>query len=180
MRKGELIRFESKRRMVFRDSLKLLPGSLSSLGQSLCPELGSKGEVDHTSVVMDNFASRKRELVEYMKQDIYLLGGIMLQAPNIYWSLYELYITTKNTLSSLVLMIFRKDYYDEMSTPIAILIGLLMSFFVGETMEVMRMCISRENFFYYDVRSLYPFIMKSSPMPIGAAKWDGNLQGVER
>jgi hypothetical protein len=59
---------------VFRDSLKLLPDSLSSLGQSLCPELGSKGEVDHTSVVMDNFASRKRELVE--KQDI--LGGIML------------------------------------------------------------------------------------------------------
>lgn len=89
-----------------------------TLGQSLCPKLGSKGEVDHTSVVMDNLASRKRELVEYMKQDIYLLGGIMLQAQNIYLSFYELDITTKITLSSLALTIFRKDYYDEMSTPI--------------------------------------------------------------
>jgi hypothetical protein len=55
-----------------------------------------------------------------MKPDIYLLGGIMLQAQNIYWSLYELDITTKITLSSLALTIFRKDYYNEMSTPIAI------------------------------------------------------------
>jgi len=126
MRNGELyqleVRFESKRRMGVSWFIKAtpIPGSLSSLGQSLRPELGSKGEVDHTSVVLDNLASRKRELVEYMKPDIYLLGGIMLQAQNIYWSLYELDITTKITLSSLALTIFRKDYYNEMSTPIAI------------------------------------------------------------
>lgn len=170
MRNGELyqleVRFESKRRMVFRDSLKLLPGSLSSLGQSLCPELGSKGEVDHTSVVMDNLASRKRELVEYMKQDIYLLGGIMLQAQNIYWSLYELDITTKITLSSLALTIFRKDYYNEMSTPIAIPHRTAEEFirrgYYGGHADVYMP--RGENLLYYYVHSLYPFLMKSSPL----------------
>ena len=128
---------------------------------------------------MDNLASRKRELVEYMKQDIYLLGGIMLQAPNIYWSLYELDITTKITLSSLALTIFRKDYYNEMSTPIAIPHRTAEEFirrgYYGGHADVYMP--RGDNLLYYYVHSLYPFLMKSSPMPIGAAKWDGNLQG---
>jgi len=31
----------------FRDSLNLLPSSLNSLAKSLCPELGTKGSIDH-------------------------------------------------------------------------------------------------------------------------------------
>lgn len=113
---------------------------------------------------MDNLASRKRELVEYMKQDIYLLGGIMLQAQNIYLSLYELDITTKITLSSLALTIFRRDYYDEMSTPIAIPHRTAEEFirrgYYGGHADV-YMPIG-ENLLYYYVHSLYPFLMKSS------------------
>ncbi|GJU34278.1 ribose-phosphate pyrophosphokinase 1-like protein [Tanacetum coccineum] len=34
----------------FRDSLNLLPGTLQNLAMSLCPDLGTKGSVDHESV----------------------------------------------------------------------------------------------------------------------------------
>lgn len=53
-----------KKKVVFRDSMKLLPGSLRSLGESLCP--GAKGDVDHSTVCMSNLDSRKEELVNYM------------------------------------------------------------------------------------------------------------------
>ncbi|XLR65359.1 hypothetical protein S83_016031, partial [Arachis hypogaea] len=32
-----------------------------------------------------------------------------------------------------------------------------------------------ENLFYYDVNSLYPFVMKTLPMPGGEPKWYRNL-----
>lgn len=65
---------EDKKLVTFRDSLKLIPGSLASLGESLCPELGAKGgEVDHSTVCISNIGKRKDELIEYMKQDICLV-----------------------------------------------------------------------------------------------------------
>jgi hypothetical protein len=59
----------------------------------------SKGIEDH---LINVYLSRSY-IMKYMKPDIYLPGGIMLQARYIYWSLYELDITTKITLSSLAL-----------------------------------------------------------------------------
>ena len=34
-----------------------------------------------------------------------------------------------------------------------------------------------ENLCYYDVNSLYPYIMKEYPMPGGVPVWHGNLEG---
>lgn len=59
MRNGEISQFEvmiEKHKLVFRDSMKLLPGSLRMLGVSL---LGSKGEVDHASVSLNNLDGMK-------------------------------------------------------------------------------------------------------------------------
>lgn len=81
---------------------------------------GGKGDVDHTAVGLHNIGSRRSELLSYMKQDIYLLGGIMLKAQDIYWSEYLVDITTRITLPSLALAIFRLNYYNEKDTPIGI------------------------------------------------------------
>lgn len=81
----------------FRDSLNLLPGSLNSLAKNLCPELGSKGSIEHDRVKLSNLASMKQSLLEYMKQDVLLLGGIMKKAQEIYWELYRVDIESKIT-----------------------------------------------------------------------------------
>lgn len=42
--------------------------------------LGTKGDVDHSTVGLHNIAWRRLDLLSYMQQDIYLLSGIMLKA----------------------------------------------------------------------------------------------------
>lgn len=55
-----------------------------------------------------------------MQQDLYLIGGIMLRAQDIYLNLYHIDITTKITLSSLALTIKNKHFDDDIQRPIAI------------------------------------------------------------
>lgn len=64
-----------KRLFNLRDSYTLLPSSLKSLASNLCPSLGAKGNIAHGSVTVGNLSDQKDLLLEYMKQDIRLLGG---------------------------------------------------------------------------------------------------------
>lgn len=104
----------------FRDSLNLLPGKLSDLAKNLWPGLGPKGSIPYEEVRLSNLASMKESLLDYMKQDILLLGGVMQKAQEIYWKLYKVDIESKITLSSLALTIFRKKFYDPKTFPIHI------------------------------------------------------------
>ncbi|GJS19356.1 DNA polymerase-like protein [Tanacetum coccineum] len=87
---------------------------------SLCPDFGTKGSVDHESVNEKSLEKDKELLIEYMKTDILLLGGVMQKAQNIYWKLYQLDIESKITLSSLALNIFCLRYYNDEIFPIHI------------------------------------------------------------
>ncbi|KAJ8425848.1 hypothetical protein Cgig2_000480 [Carnegiea gigantea] len=162
----------------FRDSLNLLPGSLNSLASSLCPELGTKGSIDHENVSLSNLVSNKKTLLDYMKQDILLLGGVMRKAQDIYWKLLQVDIKSKITLSSLALTIFRMKYYDEKNRPIHIPNknedNFLRRAYYGGHIDVY--ILDGENLYYYDVNSLYPFVMKEFPMPGGVPVWHRNLE----
>lgn len=173
----------SGKRMLFRvrDSLNLLPGSLASLSQNLCPELGVKGNIDHNNLSMTNIESQKDILLEYMKQDILLLGGIMLKAQEIYWKQFQVDIESKITLASLALSIFRLKYYDASHFPIHIPNKnedsfIRLAYYGGHTDAYKPY---GENLYYYDVNSLYPFIMKEFPMPGGVPVWHRNLDGMD-
>nr|YP_010352581.1 hypothetical protein MFQ53_mgp44 [Bidens parviflora]UIR98934.1 hypothetical protein [Bidens parviflora] len=170
----------SGRRVLFRlrDSLNLLPGTLNNLAKSLCPSLGSKGSLDYHDVRVDNLVSKKDQLIEYMKQDILLLGGIMQKAQEIYFDIYKLDIVSKITLSSLALSIYRLRYYDEEDWPIYIPNQnqdrfIRKAYYGGHTDSYKPY---GENLYYYDVNSLYPFIMKEYQMPGGEPVWYGNLK----
>lgn len=162
----------------FRDSLNLLPGTLNNLAKSLCPDLGTKGSVDHKSLDVNNIAANKDQLLESMKTDILLLGGVMLKAQDIYWNLYKLDIESKITLSSLALNIFRLRYYDDKIFPIHIPnknedTFIRKAYYGGHTDAYKPY---GENLYYYDVNSLYPYVMQKYPMPCGKPKWYSNLE----
>jgi hypothetical protein len=165
----------------FRDSLNLLPGKLRDLAKNLCPALGPKGSIPYEEVTVSNLASMKQSLLDYMKQDILLLGGVMQNAQEIYWKLYKEDIESKITISSLALSIFRMKYYDASNWPIYIPnmnedSFIRRAYYGGHTDTYKPY---GEDLYYYDVNSLYPFIMKESPMPGGEPVWHSNLDGKD-
>jgi len=165
----------------FRDSLNLLPGKLSALAKNLCPGLGPKGSIPYEEVTLSNLASMKKSLLDYMKQDILLLGGVMQKAQEIYWKVYTVDIESKITLSSLALSIFRMKYYDASNWPIHIPNKNEDSFirraYYGGHTDTYKPY--GEDLYYYDVNSLYPFVMKEFPMPGGVPVWHRNLEGKD-
>lgn len=167
----------NKRIFSFRDSLHLLPGTLGSLAESLCPGLGTKGSIDHEVVTVENVGKMKDSILEYMEQDIRLLGGVMQNAQRLYWTHYKVDIVSVLTCSAMAIKIFRKVFYDEKKFHIHIPnrnedTFIRRGYYGGHTDAYKHF---GENLFYYDVNSLYPFIMKEYPMPGGKPVWDGNL-----
>lgn len=116
-----------------------------------------------------------------MKQDIHLLGGVMRKCQGIYWEHYSIDIVSKLTLSSLSLSIYRMKYYDECNWPIHIPNqnedNFIRRGYYGGHTDAFKPIGS--NLFYYDVNSLYPFVMKEYPMPGGVPVWHGNLNGKD-
>ena len=118
----KVYRGNEKKKLLFRirDSYLLLPAALNNLAQDLCPKLGSKGTIPYEKLRLEYLPEIGQQLLAYLKQDIRLLGGVMLKAQEIYWNLYKIDIVDTITLSSLALSIFRMHYYDPKSWPIHI------------------------------------------------------------
>ncbi|KAL9678789.1 hypothetical protein QQ045_016640 [Rhodiola kirilowii] len=139
---------------------------------------GAKGNIDHKSVTVENLSDQKNLLLEYMKQDIRLLGGIMLKAQEINRSNYSVDIVSKLTVPSQALTIFRTRYYDDKKFPIY-RPSMNEDYFIRRGYyggHADAYIPYGENLYYYDVNSLYPFIMKSFPMPGGKPVWHGKLE----
>lgn len=159
--------------------MQLLPNSLLDLGMTLCPELGVKGYIDHKDVVVSDLEDRREELISYLRQDILILGGVFLKSQEINWAKYKIDIVRTMTLSGLSLKIFRKKYFDDTSFHISIPTRNQDTFirrgYYGGHVDVYKPV--GLDLDYYDVNSLYPFVMKSYPMPSGVPVWVNNLSG---
>lgn len=164
----------------YRDSLTLLPGSLKNLGKALCPELGSKGFLPHDTLNESNLVMNRTDIITYLRQDVVLLGGIMLKAQEIHWTQYSIDIENVMTISALSLKIFRQLYFDDKNHPIYIPTRNQDTFirrgYYGGHVDVYKPY--GKDLYYYDVNSLYPYVMKSFPMPIGKPVWRKDLENV--
>lgn len=164
-----------------RDSLTLFPSKLEILAKTLCPQLGSKGSIQHDKVQVSNLLGMRDELLNYLKQDIRLLGGALQKGQEIYWTQYKVDIVNCLTSSALAMRIFRMCYYDPNHWPIHIPSRnedtfIRRGYYGGHT-DVYKPY--GENLYYYDVNSLYPYIMKTYHMPGGVPVWNGNLEDME-
>eukprot|EP00253_Pinus_taeda_P008177 PITA_08177 len=163
------------------DSLTLLPGSLDTLAKTLCPQLHPKGSISHDEVQVLNIYNLRPQLISYLEQDIRLLGGVMLKSQEIYWTQFKIDITTCLTLSRLALSIFHMRYYDPKSWPIHMPSRNEDTFirccYYGGHVDVY--IPYGKKLYYYDVNSLYPYIMKTCHMPGGVPIWHGDLEGQE-
>ncbi|XP_059067855.1 DNA polymerase-like [Cryptomeria japonica] len=178
----ELSVYKGRKRLFrLRDSYALLPSSLATLAKTLCPQLGSKGSIPHDEVRVSNLMDLREQLLDYMIQDIRLLGGVMLKAQDIYWNQYKVDIENCLTFPTLAMTIFRTNYYNPISWPIHIPSRNEDTFircgYYGRHADTYKPY--GENLYYYDVNSLYPYVMKSCPMPGGTPVWHANLEGQE-
>ncbi|XP_059645954.1 DNA polymerase-like [Cornus florida] len=174
---------EGKLLFRLRDSYLLLPSSLATLAETLCPQLGPKGSIPiaPADLQVSHLLPMGPQLLKYMTQDIRLLGGIMASAQEIYWTQYKVDILGCLTLSALAMNIFRISYYDPESWPIHIPSRnedafIRRGYYGGHADTYIPY---GEDLYYYDVNSLYPFIMKTYDMPGGKPVWHGNLEGRE-
>lgn len=160
----------------------MLPNPLKTLAKTLCPELGSKGSIPHENLNMDNIKVQSENLITYLRQDIRILGGVMLKAQELNWKKYQIDIEDVMTLyrASLSLKIFRKKYLDDETFPIHIPSQNQDAFirrgYYGGHSDVYKPL--GDNLYYYDINSLYPFIMKQYPMPCGIPVWKNNFESV--
>ncbi|XP_055814596.1 DNA polymerase-like [Solanum dulcamara] len=162
----------------FRDSLNMLRGTLDSLSKNLCPELGHKGFVDHKKVTLQNLESMREELIDYLRKDVLLLGGVMQKAQKRIWDQLEVDIEKKLSLSALALYLFRQKFYEPDKWPIYIPNPnedrfLREGYYGGHVDTYIPV---GEKLHYYDVNSLYPFVMKENIMPTGRPVWHGDLR----
>jgi len=138
------------KKLVFKDSYKILPLSLRSLTKALevptqkllfpykfmsIENLNYEGKLPDKcfyenisdleyQVLLDTFKERnwnfKDELLKYMKNDIGALYETINKFSEVMYDLENLNITSVSSLSSIALKIFLSNYYDKNKTPIHI------------------------------------------------------------
>ncbi|KAG6520744.1 hypothetical protein ZIOFF_017804 [Zingiber officinale] len=105
----------------------------------------------------------------------------MLKAEDIHWSKFQIDTEDPMTLSVLAMRIFRQNSYNYKNFPIHIPNRNVDTFIrhghYGGHTDVYKPFA--EDLYYYDVNSLYPFVMKEFTMPGGVPVWRKNLEEVE-
>lgn len=185
-----------KNKLHFKDSYLMLPLSLKKLAKSFNVEdkgifpykfvdtinLDYDGpvpefkyfegisEYEYNNYVND-FKNRnwnlRNETEFYCNQDVLILYKIIFNFTEEVFNLFDILVISYTTLSSLAFAIFRSNYMKE--DQICTLDGKLYIYgkesYRGGYVDVFRP--SGKNIRGYDVNSLYPYIMRNNPMPVG-------------
>jgi uncharacterized protein YprB with RNaseH-like and TPR domain len=194
--KGDLVKGRYKSKLVFKDSLKLLPSSLRKLADSFDVEihkgifpysfvnssnLDYKGEVPDFKFYNEDSETKslyelidktkewslKDEVIEYLKKDLISLHQIMEKMSIDVFNSYNINITKYSTISALALALWRTNFMP---------VGANVSIAKGDLENTIRQAYYGgsveviipygENLYYYDANSLYPTAMLK-PLPVG-------------
>lgn len=189
----------NKFRILFRDSFRLMPSKLDTLAKEFKTKHQKLGDVDHREVTLENWTSEPlySRLKQYHANDCMALLEVMEAFGNEVQKDYKIDVRNCVTVASLSKQSFWKNWYNpvhEMYTlPFDVdkfvrqsyFGGRCEAFFLGrmhktceELESIRKFCPNsleaRNQFYYYDFTSLYPFICQQN-LPVGRPQYvDGS------
>lgn len=160
------IRIEDKHRNVWelRDSIALLPFSLKELTTNF-KVADVKGEFDHEKINWNNWQSLKDEWLPYLIADCKGLYQVLQIDEN--WTIQKFNVSYRRcvTIAQQAMQIFRQNFLEIAIPTYESREKDIRRAYYGGRVEIFQ--LTGENLHYYDVNSLYPFVMKNYDMPVG-------------
>lgn len=163
-----------------RDSFLLIPFALKDISKYLCSKHAKLDFPIHL-IHLKNIIERKKEIIEYLKEDVLTLQESMDVFSNLILKEYDYNIHHSFSLSSISFNIFRKKFYDINKYPIfkntRYEEEFLEKAYIGGINEVFKPLLIKG--FSYDINSLYPFSM-TKDLPIGKGKYIDDLSNIDK
>lgn len=122
----------------------------------------------------------REETIKYCNQDVKTLHQVISKFSDFIFNEVRLDILNYPTLSALALGIYRCKFLGEHQIPIITgqMYHDIKKSYTGGSVDVYKPY--GENIYHYDVNSLYPYAMKSYPMPVGLPKFfEGDITKFE-
>jgi hypothetical protein len=155
-----------QKKLVFRDSFLLFPFSLEIMVNTFLKkslyDIQQNFIFENNKIVFESFKNNCLKNTE-------LFSVAFTQYNNYIKDLFNVYLLSSLTLSSFSLKLFKLYYYKEDKYLIQPLSDNLENFiqksYRGGIAEIYKPNLM--NGYYYDINSLYPFVMKMFEMPLG-------------
>jgi hypothetical protein len=156
-----------------RDSMALFPFSLRKVTENFNVE-HKKGEFNHELINWDNWQELEPQWAPYLQDDCRGLLEAVHKFEHYMIDKFSVNLKNSVTLAQLALRVFRTNYikfaipnYKPIESDIR------KSYFGGRT-EIFKMYGEKLN--YYDVTSLYPYVMHEKYMPVGKPIKDASMK----
>jgi hypothetical protein len=151
----------------FNDSNLLLPASLSNLSQSFGVEMKESFDFELLNDPNLDLSSIKQELLKYNQLNCKILSEVIHKFSVIIFDLFKLNIHSYPTISSLALAIFRSHFTMKENINITSyeVHSNIRSGYTGGHVDVYK--AYGENLYYYNINSLYSYVMANNPFPVG-------------
>nr|AWA82154.1 hypothetical protein [Cantharellus cibarius] len=109
----------------------------------------------------------RTETIKYCEQDVVTLYQVIAKFSEQIFILFRIDVLKYPTLPLLAFGIYRNNFMGDAKIPLihGEMYDFLVQGYTGGSVDVYKP--SGNNIYRYDVNSLYPFVMKTSPMPIG-------------
>lgn len=169
----------------FKDSMKVLPGSLKTLCEEFDVEHKKLTEtVDHNEITLQNYSTFP-EIKKYLTHDVFGLLEIMDKFSKDVFLAFEVDITKCHTGASLSKTVFFTHYYDIRRAPIYTLSEdndrFIRASYFGGRVEAFKIGPINKCY-YYDFTSLYPYV-GCLALPYGKPiriKFDDNCSKLDK
>jgi len=157
-------------KLTIYDSLLILPQSLKDLSKAFKVEGKLNFNVLDNDTADLNDPNFKSKLLDYNKQDCKALYDVLVTFNNNFEHMFNINIWDSPTLPSLAYKLFTSKFLDkEVEVTWAEQYKDFKEAYRGGAVDVYKP--HGENLYYYDVNSLYPYVMKTNLYPTGYSSY---------